>query len=119
MDRKEIWAEAFQEAQKLALIIEESQNKLKTHDSKFKPINAKKFTLAELMTALDNHKHKYEEEDLRGPKGYLRKGFRKLGENAQSFGQWLELVPNSNYSAPIVGSFLIVFGVGCLILYTL
>lgn len=103
----EIWAEALQEAQKLALILEQSQSKLSGYDSKFKPINAKKFTLAELVAALESNKKKYEYEDLKGAKGFLRKGFRGLGENAHSFKQWLGLVPNSNYSAPIVGAFMV------------
>ncbi|KAF2472284.1 uncharacterized protein BDR25DRAFT_367109 [Lindgomyces ingoldianus] len=88
-------------------MLEDSQTKLKAHDSKFRQINAKKFTLTELMSSLEANRNRYEYEDLKGPKGFLRKGFRKLGENAQSFGQWLQLVPNSQYSTPIVGSFMI------------
>jgi hypothetical protein len=109
--QSEIWAEAFQEAQKLALILEQSQVKLKDHDSKFKPISSRKFTLSELTTALEAHKCRYEHEDLKGSRGFLRKGFRKLSENAQSFRQWLELVPSSSYSAPIVGAFVIIFAI--------
>jgi hypothetical protein len=105
--QSEIWAEAFQEAQNLALILEQSQGKLKDNDSKFKPISSRDFTLSELTTALEAHKYHYEHEDLKGSRGFLRKGFRKLSENAQSFRQWLELVPNSSYSAPIVGAFVV------------
>ncbi|KAF1950614.1 hypothetical protein CC80DRAFT_598036 [Byssothecium circinans] len=105
--QSEIWAEAFREAQNLALVLEQSQGKLKDHDSKFKPISSHNFTLSELTSALEAHKCRYEHEDLKGSRGFLRKGFRKLSENAESFRQWLELVPNSSYSAPIVGSFVV------------
>jgi hypothetical protein len=106
--QSKIWAEAFQEAQNLALILQQSQGKLNDHDSKFEPISSYKFTLSELTTALEAHKFLYEHEDLKGSRGFLRKGFRKLSENAQSFRQWLELVPNSSYSAPIVGAFVVI-----------
>ncbi|KAF2648476.1 hypothetical protein K491DRAFT_243183 [Lophiostoma macrostomum CBS 122681] len=105
--QSEIWAEAFREAQNLALILEQSQGKLKNHDPKFKPISSGNFTLSELTAAIETHKCRYELEDLRGSRGFLRKGFRKLSENAQSFRQWLDLVPNSSYSAPIVGALVV------------
>src|ERR1700712_286918 len=110
--REQIWLEALQEAKKLAEIVAESQTKLKALDKECRPINPRKFTLAELFNALDRSKDSYKNEDLNGPKGFLRKGFRKLGENAETFKLWLNMVPSDpQYTAPIIGSFLIFLNV--------
>ena len=108
LERREIWSEALTEAQKLAVVIADVQKKLCQHDPNFRPINPQTFTLPQLMDALESNRYKYENEDLKGAKGFLRKGFRKMGENAESFKLWLELVPKENlFTAPVVGGFIV------------
>jgi hypothetical protein len=98
LERRQIWSEALVEAQQLAVVIADVQKKLCKHDPSFRPIDPQKFTFAELMNAMENGRHKYEHEDLKGAKGFLRRGFRKMGENAASFRLWLELVPKGHYT---------------------
>lgn len=93
LERREIWSEALVEAQQLAVVIADVQKKLCKHDPSFRPIDPQNFTFAQLMNSMENSRHKYEYEDLKGAKGFLRRGFRKMGENAESFKLWLEMVP--------------------------
>jgi len=108
LERREIWSEALKEAQQLAIVIADTQKKLCKHDPSFRPLNPQEFTLPQLMKALESNQHRYETEDLKGSKGFLRRGFRKIGENAESFKLWLELVPRESlYTSPIVGGFIV------------
>ena len=110
--RVAIWSDVTKEAQKLAEIITDSQFKLKNHDPQFKPIKPKNFTLADLLSALERSRNAYQNEDIKGAKGFLRKGFRKLGENADTFKQWLEVIPSdSQYTAPISAAFQVFLSV--------
>ena len=66
-----IWSDVTKEAQKLAEIIADSQ---------FEPIKPKNFTLTDLLSTFERSRNAYQNEDIKGAKG-----FRKLGENVDTF----------------------------------
>jgi len=108
IEHAEIWSEALVEAKRLAVLIAETQEKLCKHDASFRPIDPQNFTLPRLLNALEKNRDAYENDELNGAKGFLRKGFRKMGENANSFKIWLEMIPKDTwYTAPIAGGFIV------------
>jgi hypothetical protein len=80
IERREIWSEALTEAKKLAVAISDAQKSLSKQDPDFRPIDPQNFSMAQLMKSVDRSKYKYENEDIKGAKGFLRRGFRKLSE---------------------------------------
>lgn len=108
-EQKTIWGEALKEVTALVKIIEEYQKELKKKDPGFKMIDPRTASWSDVMKAIQEGVVHCETEEMSGPKGFLRHGFRKLGKNARIFESWLKFLPQeNNYLSPLCASFHII-----------
>ena len=69
-------------------------------------INLETCTWLDVVGEFQDAKEFYQHERRRrGVSGAVTNCFRKLGENADAFGQWIDLLPNGDYGAGICGTF--------------
>lgn len=83
--------------------MEAFQDKLAKKDSSVAKIDLRSSTWPQVMKEFERAVSHYREKRLEGPLGKVNASFRKLGENADSFKDWLRLLPNGDYGSPICG----------------
>lgn len=100
------------EANNLVKVIESSQVSLKQKIPTLKLIDPRNVKWSEVEQAITQGLKYYQEESLKGPKGWVRKAFRKLSENSKAFEKWIAFLPEgSMYTAPVCASFRIILAV--------
>ncbi|KAH7031940.1 hypothetical protein B0J12DRAFT_310188 [Macrophomina phaseolina] len=110
-EEREIWAEAAEEAQNLVVVVETTQRIIKKKVPELSVIDPRNVKWSEVERAIRQGLVYYQEESLKGPKGWLRKGFRKLSDNSRVFEKWIGFLPEGTYTSPVCACFKIVLGV--------
>jgi hypothetical protein len=91
----------------LAEIIADSQSRLQNNDKGYKKIDPKNFSWKDVQKGIDQGVKAYNKEN-----GPVKRGFRKLGDNAETFEKWVRLLPEGNiYTGTISGAFQVVLSV--------
>ncbi len=68
------------------------------------------WTWNDVLEEADKAVAKYEDAG-KGVRGSVRKLFRHLGDNEPSYGPWLDLIPQDNYSGTLNGGLKLLFAV--------
>lgn len=80
------------------------QEKIARKDLSAAKINLETCSWQDVVGEFKRAKDVYKEEQRgKGIPEIITKCFRKLGENAEAFGQWINLLPNGDYGAGICG----------------
>jgi hypothetical protein len=98
-----LWKATATDKDSLSVAMNRFQDKLRKDYPPLRQVDLRTCQWPQVMEEFERALRYYEVERTKGVGGAMLTCFRKLGENSDTFGRWINLLPSGDYGSPICG----------------